>query len=331
MTRRDDDHVVLGPAGPTADINSLLFNELNEMLEPSHYQHVNSGHPTEELSIDEIHQILGLSSAASTLLNMTQPAIVQPAVRRERNESLGSQPDGSPESGISGCDGGDTAMSPSNQDLGMSPSPYDPIRASMEQAQIIPTNNDMMMGNFLDMTAVSGMSGLLQLAEESQQLTMSSNAELEQLVQLQRSPLIRDTNPVLGQARSPVLSNTRGPAPRPYDRLPYASPGHTTASVIVRASPLGSAPSGQGAFSIPGSLTFSQTQIKEMPEFDDSDKAGLPVTVIDFAGEEKPELVQPKQELGPDGQYLCYVCGEKAGKHSYYGGQVCASCRAFFR
>jgi len=28
---------------------------------------------------------------------------------------------------------------------------------------------------------------------------------------------------------------------------------------------------------------------------------------------------------------LCCVCGEKAGKHSYYGGQVCPSCRAFFR
>jgi len=27
----------------------------------------------------------------------------------------------------------------------------------------------------------------------------------------------------------------------------------------------------------------------------------------------------------------CHVCGEKAGKHSYYGGQVCPSCRAFFR
>ena len=27
----------------------------------------------------------------------------------------------------------------------------------------------------------------------------------------------------------------------------------------------------------------------------------------------------------------CHVCGEKAGKHSYYGGQVCAACRAFFR
>jgi len=27
----------------------------------------------------------------------------------------------------------------------------------------------------------------------------------------------------------------------------------------------------------------------------------------------------------------CKVCGEKAGKHSYYGGEVCPSCRAFFR
>ena len=28
---------------------------------------------------------------------------------------------------------------------------------------------------------------------------------------------------------------------------------------------------------------------------------------------------------------FCHVCGERAGKHSYYGGQVCPSCRAFFR
>ena len=38
--------------------------------------------------------------------------------------------------------------------------------------------------------------------------------------------------------------------------------------------------------------------------------------------------ISPKKDSG---EYLCYVCGEKAGKHSYYGGQVCASCRAFFR
>jgi len=28
---------------------------------------------------------------------------------------------------------------------------------------------------------------------------------------------------------------------------------------------------------------------------------------------------------------VCDVCSERAGKHSYYGGQVCPSCRAFFR
>merc|ERR1719154_74533 len=28
---------------------------------------------------------------------------------------------------------------------------------------------------------------------------------------------------------------------------------------------------------------------------------------------------------------VCEVCSERAGKHSYYGGQVCPSCRAFFR
>ena len=28
---------------------------------------------------------------------------------------------------------------------------------------------------------------------------------------------------------------------------------------------------------------------------------------------------------------MCKVCGELAGKHNYYGGQSCQSCRAFFR
>ena len=56
---------------------------------------------------------------------------------------------------------------------------------------------------------------------------------------------------------------------------------------------------------------------------------------------------QAKEKLGvhskrspPQGQrtnqqqsdhLVCQVCGERAGKHSYYGGQVCPSCRAFFR
>ena len=28
---------------------------------------------------------------------------------------------------------------------------------------------------------------------------------------------------------------------------------------------------------------------------------------------------------------VCHVCGDQAGGHSYYGGQACSSCRAFFR
>ena len=36
------------------------------------------------------------------------------------------------------------------------------------------------------------------------------------------------------------------------------------------------------------------------------------------------EILEPDPEI-------CKVCGEKAGRHNYYGGQVCPSCRAFFR
>ena len=32
-----------------------------------------------------------------------------------------------------------------------------------------------------------------------------------------------------------------------------------------------------------------------------------------------------------DDEDSCHVCGVRAGRHSYYGGQVCTSCRAFFR
>ena len=39
----------------------------------------------------------------------------------------------------------------------------------------------------------------------------------------------------------------------------------------------------------------------------------------------------PHMKTTNDEPRPCLVCGEKAGKHSYYGGQVCPSCRAFFR
>merc|ERR1719192_696921 len=42
--------------------------------------------------------------------------------------------------------------------------------------------------------------------------------------------------------------------------------------------------------------------------------------------------VKSREKSGETGEGRpCRVCGERAGKHSYYGGQVCPSCRAFFR
>lgn len=51
-----------------------------------------------------------------------------------------------------------------------------------------------------------------------------------------------------------------------------------------------------------------------------------------------PEMSQPPQDKptrrrgsGAAQVRPCQVCGEVAGRHSYYGGEVCPSCRAFFR
>ena len=47
---------------------------------------------------------------------------------------------------------------------------------------------------------------------------------------------------------------------------------------------------------------------------------------------EKRVRARPRPDLVTrDSERPCRVCGERAGKHSYYGGQVCPSCRAFFR
>ena len=42
---------------------------------------------------------------------------------------------------------------------------------------------------------------------------------------------------------------------------------------------------------------------------------------------------KPKRRKKPKLQekLSCHVCGDIAGKHSYYGAQACYSCRAFFR
>ena len=47
--------------------------------------------------------------------------------------------------------------------------------------------------------------------------------------------------------------------------------------------------------------------------------------------------IKPKRKRYKIGQkqkidsHICQVCGEAAGRHNYYGGRSCQSCRAFFR
>jgi len=106
----------------------------------------------------------------------------------------------------------------------------------------------------------------------------------------------------------------------------------------------------------------SITKIEELPDDQAVLKCPSPVSATQsrsmsrdsIAAEEPTEIVVPKEEstpesemaaaesryLGPNGRpeidesannNKCPVCHEKAGKHSYYGGRVCPSCRAFFR
>merc|ERR1719471_2259139 len=65
-------------------------------------------------------------------------------------------------------------------------------------------------------------------------------------------------------------------------------------------------------------LTGNSFQMKTSPE----SKTGL-ITNNGLKGRKSNQ--QQSDHL------ICEVCGERAGKHSYYGGQVCPSCRAFFR
>ena len=44
-----------------------------------------------------------------------------------------------------------------------------------------------------------------------------------------------------------------------------------------------------------------------------------------------PDTSQGLLDGSPRSKYICHVCGDEAGKHKHYGGQVCKSCRAFFR
>jgi len=315
MTRPQGDHLAFGPV---EEAPNLLFQDL-EMVQPF-FQPVQSELSQEVIDLQQILDFTSSEVMDQQFNNFKQPT------GRARNSSICSngQPTGSPESGISGCS--DSAHSPHFADPLSPPEFADPVQISMQEANIFS----------------NGLTNLLQLQEE-----LMTSTEVESLTS-QSSPLYKDTNPLLGQTRAsqfpsatataptsflaaPVLRTPQYGLPRPHMRQAAAhtavSPSGSATSVIVRTS-------NQPNFSLPGSISLHANHV-DVPQVGDKDKSSLPVMVQELEAKEEElddlEPVKPKQEPGPDGKYLCYVCGEKAGKHSYYGGQVCASCRAFFR
>merc|ERR1712004_943240 len=143
--------------------------------------------------------------------------------------------------------------------MGTSPPEYvDPVQMSMREANI-----------FDSRTAMNGLTNLLQLQEE-----LMTHTDVEELSP-QRSPLYKDTNPLLAQTRSSQF--TSAPAQRflaPSYGLPRpgthtaahtavspsstaVSPSSTATSVIVRAS-------NQPNFSLPGSISLLGNQVETL-------------------------------------------------------------------
>jgi len=124
---------------------------------------------------------------------------------------------------------------------------------------------------------------------------------------------------------------------RGLNSQPQITPTPVQANTVTYTYEAMPNPSPISSFSIPGQMIFGgktneplgMDHMNTITPVDNS----LPITVVEMdvpVVEVKPvtKTVKPKEEPN---EYLCFVCGEKAGKHSYYGGQVCASCRAFFR
>merc|ERR1712209_313360 len=291
-TRPQGDHLVFEPA---EEATNLLFQEL-EMVQPAFYSGESSSVQSElSQEVIDLQRILDFASSEVNLMDQ-QFNNLQPAIRG-RNSSMCSngQPTGSPESGISGCDAADLALSPHFGDPTSPPEYVDPVQMSMREANI-----------FDSRTAMNGLTNLLQLQEE-----LMTHTDVEELSP-QRSPLYKDTNPLLAQTRSSQFT-AAAPAPRfpaPSYGLPRpsthtavspsstqgtqhtaVSPSSTATSVIVRAS-------NQPNFSLPGSISLLET----MKAGSDSDKSSLPVVVAELERKEDEKIeslnksVVPKQE-----------------------------------
>ena len=177
-----------------------------------------------------------------------------------------------------------------------------------------------------------GMASMLaQLNNESQELLADTESDLERLARVKNN--YRPTGSVI---TSPVFvtgPNHRGTV---YTDPSYTRSQAAPTSVIVRnvqakPQPPPQPPHHTEAYSV----DFSQAPIiitlpQTVEEMGSSDVMSL--EMAEDTKEDQDIFRNFEISVNKDNMdYMCYVCGEKAGKHSYYGGQVCASCRAFFR
>ena len=291
MTWPQGDHLVFGP---TEEATNSLFEEL-EMVQSGFFAE-NSEPVQTELSQEDLEKVLDFTSSEENPMD---------------------------QSGVRGFS--DSAPGRQFQHSFSSPEYPDPVQVSMQEANIF----------FSNTTTMDRKTNLLQMQGE-----LGTNTEVKGLTS-QSSPLCKDiTNPQLGSSHftSTETNPTRFLAP-PVVRTPFHGlPRPRMAAAHTTVSPTGSATSvivrapNQPNLSLPGSISLHTNHL-DGPKV--GDKTSLPVMITELATREwKLEGKKPakaKQELDPEGKYLCFVCGENAGKHSHYGGQACASCRAFFR
>ena len=277
---------------------SAAPDDINSMLTP-------------DLSLEQIQQILSI-----------------PPDSRVRTESLSVS---SPESGISSS--GDLS-----EEHSPSPWPIQPV--SLQQFQdfdntpqylkmdttslnFSPSHTPQLYNATQQDQSHDEMASILkQLSSESSELLLDSQVDMERLERVKNN--FKTTIPIGGDSL---------PVPGVTVTGPNHVENHYQQSVIVRnvqAAP----PPPQVRSRSSYSVDFPSPIVITVPATETTvTMTSLPVTMIQTEEKDKNilqnfEIVSPKVEVE---EYLCYCCGEKAGKHSYYGGQVCASCRAFFR
>lgn len=304
-----------GLSGPLEDLNSLLYSEPEprqqefltlDQLQPGHQLSMGEIQVSPHIVWWEIiitytgylQQILELPSAPDPVV-----VVPRPGPPRPRSESL-TVP--SPESGIS-CDGSEAA-SPQGGDGG---------------ELLLPRPNPAQTFDNID------LSSLLALANESTELVRSSEWDLQrleaakptgQLANNTSSPLLSANNPLLGGGGIIITGpNHLGTQYNSQFRSP------TPSVIVTNSAARRPAPRPASNYSLPGALALSAHQPTHQTIQPTSQRAQLTTPELPAPVAELQEAATAQHsavKLEPS-DYLCYVCGEKAGKHSYYGGQVC--------